>query len=128
MGPGTMVLCQEQVTEMTIQDHTGNRVIVALPPEPDVTEGLETIIAMVRQHADRDVVIDFTNVGVVTSAGLSRLLQLRKTMHDNGHSLVLRNVAPITHGIFSTVGFDELFEFCDRVEAVAGQQETGFAD
>jgi len=113
---------------MGIQDHTGNTAIVDLPPEPDMTEELETVITMVRQHVDRDVVIDFTNVGIATSLSLSRLLQLRKIMHDNGRSLVLRNVAPITRGIFSVVGFDELFEFCDRTEAPAIRQEKSFGD
>lgn len=113
---------------MRIQDDAGNTVIVDLPPEPDMTEELETVIAMVRQQVDRDVAIDFTNVGVVTSSSLSRLLQLRKIMHDNGRRLVLCNVAPMTHGIFSVVGFDELFEFCDRTEVAGRQQKKSLAD
>lgn len=113
---------------MRIQEHTDNTIIIELPPEQDITEELEAVITMVRQHAERDVVIDFTSVGIVTSAGLSRLLQLRKMMRDNGHSLVLRSVAPITQGIFSTVGFDELFEFCDGTEGVTALQEKSVTD
>ncbi len=113
---------------MGIQDHTGNTVIVDLPPEPQMTEDLEAVITMVRQHAARDVVIDFTHAGIVTSLSLSRLLQLRKIMRDNGRSLVLRHVAPITRGIFSTVGFDELFQFCDGTEAATVQQKKISAD
>ena len=114
---------------MGIQDHTGNTVIVDLPPEPDMTEELETVIRMVRQHVDRDVVIDFTNVGIMLSLGLSRLLQLRKITDDNGRSLVLCSVAPVTRGVFSVVGLDGLFEFRDgRVGAAAMQQEKDLAD
>jgi len=123
-----MILCQEQVTEMRIHEHADNTVIIDLPPEPGMTEELETVITMVRQRVDRDVAIDFTNIGIVTSSSLSRLLQLRKMMHDNGRSLVLCNVAPITRGIFSTIGFDELFEFCDRTQVAAVRQEKSVAD
>jgi anti-anti-sigma factor len=99
---------------MKSRDCLRNTVVIDLPPEPEVTEALETAITMARQHPERDMVIDFTRVSVVTSASLSKLLQLRKIVRDTGGSLVLRNMTPLTSGIFTVTGLDELFEFGDR--------------
>jgi len=114
---------------MKVQDHTDNVIIIDLRPEPDMTEELEAVIKTARRRVDQNVIVDFTNVGIMASSSISRLLQLRKIVRGNGRSLVLLNVTPLTRGVFSAVGLDDLFEFRDDpTGAAAIQRKEGLAD
>jgi len=84
-----------------------------LPQEPDMGEELKTVTEIVRDRGDRDVVIDFSSVDIVTSSSLSKLLKLRKLSADCGHQLVFCNVAAATKGILTVTGLDGIFEFAD---------------
>ncbi len=59
------------------------------------------------------LVMDFSDVDIITSSNLSKLLKLRKMMVDCGHRLVFCNVAAATKGIFTITGLDGVFEFVD---------------
>jgi anti-anti-sigma factor len=98
---------------MGIQNWSDNIVVVDLPPEPEIADELRTVTEMVRDRADADVVIDFSEVDIVTSSSLSALLKLRKLLSDCSHRLVFCNVAAATKGVFVTSGIDEIFEFID---------------
>ena len=113
---------------MNVQDHAERAIVVSLPPDPRTTETLETVVETA-QRVNQDVVIDFASVSIMTSSSLSRLLQLRKIVRGNGRSLVLLNVTPLTRGVFSAVGLDDLFEFRDDpTGAAAIQRKEGLAD
>ena len=98
---------------MGIQDWSENIILVDLPQEPSVGEELETVTQMVRDRGDCDVVMDFSNVDILTSSSLSKLLKLRKLLTDCEHRLVFSNVAPATKGIFTVTGLDGIFEIAD---------------
>ena len=98
---------------MGIQNWSENTIIVDLSREPEMKDELEAATEMVRDKGDCDVVIDFTDVDIVTSSSLSRLLKLRKILSDIGHKLVLCNVSAATKGIFMVTGLDGNFEFAD---------------
>ncbi len=111
---------------MGIQNWSEDIILVDLPQEPDMGEELQTVTSIVRDRGDCDVVVDFSNVDIVTSSSLSKLLKLRKLLGDCGHRLVFCSVAAATRGIFSVTGLDGIFEVADdKFMALAGLQMVG---
>ncbi len=111
---------------MGIQDWSEDVLLVDLPQEPEMGDELKTVIAMVRDRGDCDVVIDFSNIDIVTSSSLSKLLKLRKLLGDCGHRLVFCSVAAATKGIFTVTGLDGIFEIADdKFVALASLQMVG---
>ncbi len=107
---------------MGIQNWSETIILVNLASEPQMGEELQTAVDMVRRRC-RDVVIDFSEVDIVTSSSIAKLLKLRKTLADNDHRLVLSGVKAKTRNIFSVTGLDVVFEFVeDQFLALAGLQ------
>jgi anti-anti-sigma factor len=108
---------------MGIQDWSEDIVLVDLPQEPEVGDELQAISEIVRKRGNCNVVMDFSNVDIITSSSLSKLLRLRKLLVDCGHQLVFCNVAAATKGIFMITGLDGVFEFVgDKFIALASLQ------
>ena len=108
---------------MGIQNWSENIILVDLPQEPQIADELKTVIEIVRDRGDCDVVMDFSSVDIVTSSSLSKLLRLRKLLVDCGHHFVFCNVAAATKGVFTITGLDAVFEFVDdKFVALAGLQ------
>jgi anti-anti-sigma factor len=108
---------------MGIQNWSENIVLVDLPQEPEMANELKSVTEIVRDRGDCEVVIDFSNVDIVTSSSLSKLLKLRKMLADCGHRLVFCSVAAATRGIFTVTGLDGIFELADdKFVALAGLQ------
>jgi anti-anti-sigma factor len=98
---------------MGIQNWSEDVILVDLPTEPEMGEELVNVTSMVRDRGDCDVVIDFSEVDIVTSSSLSKMLKLRKLLTDCGHKLLFCGVAPATKGVFTVTGLDGVFEFVD---------------
>ena len=110
---------------MGIQNWSEDVILADLPAEPQMGDELKTVTEMVRDRGDCDVVIDFSNVDIVTSSSLSKFLKLRKLLNDCGHRLIFCNVAAATKGIFTVTGIDSIFEFADdKFVALASLQLT----
>jgi anti-anti-sigma factor len=98
---------------MGIQNWEDDIVLVDLPREPEMGDELKNVTEIVRDRGDCDVVIDFSDIDIVTSSSLSKMLKLRKLLADCGHRLVFSNVAPATKGIFTVTGLEGIFEVVD---------------
>lgn len=98
---------------MGIQNWSENLILVNLAKEPDMGEELQTVVDMVTQSAEQDVVVDFADADIITSSSIAKLLKLRKVVYDNGQKLILSTVQPKTKSIFSVTGLDNVFEFMD---------------
>ena len=111
---------------MGIQDWSEDIILVDLPQEPEMGDELKTVTGTVRDRGDCDVVIDFSNIDIIASSSLSKLLKLRKLLGDCGHRLVFCGVAPATKGIFTVTGLDGIFEMADdKFVALASLQMVG---
>jgi len=88
-------------------------IFAALPPEPEISKELESIMQKTDEGCDCDIAVDFSDVDIVTSSSLSKLLKLRKLLVDRNHRLVCCNLAAATRGIFTLTGLDGVFEFAD---------------
>jgi anti-anti-sigma regulatory factor len=98
---------------MGIQDWSEDTILVDLPQEPEMGDELKTVTEMVRNRGDCYVVIDFSNVDIVTSSSFSKLLKLRKMLTGCGHQLIFSSIAAATKGIFTVIGLDGIFKFDD---------------
>jgi len=113
---------------MGIQNWSDNLVLVNLSREPDMGEELLTVISVVSEKKDLDVVIDFADVDIITSSSVAKLLKLRKVSYDNGRRLIFSSVRPKTKSIFNITGLDNVFEFVDdQFLALASLQMAGTA-
>ncbi len=111
---------------MGIQNWSEDIILVDLPQEPELGDELKTVTEAVRDRGDCEVVIDFSDVDIITSSSLSKLLKLRKLVGDCGHRLVFCSVAPATKGIFTITGLDGIFEMVDdKFVALASLQMVG---
>mgnify|MGYP001320337367 CR=1 FL=1 len=110
---------------MGIQNWSDDIILVDLPGEPQMGDELKAVTEIVRDRGDCDVVMDFSDVDIVTSSSLSKFLKIRKLLADCGHKLVFCNVAAATKGIFTVTGIDGIFEFAeDKFVALASLQLT----
>jgi len=108
---------------MAIQKWSEQIVVVDLPAEPDAGEELNTVLQMVRDKGDCNVVIDFAGVDIITSSSISALLKLQKFLDDAGKKMFFTDVSPATRNIFRVTGIEELFNFIsDKFTALASLQ------
>jgi anti-anti-sigma factor len=111
---------------MSIHSWSEDVILLDLPRELEKHSELQTVIGMVRDRGDCDVVIDFSRVDVVGGACLAGLLEMRRLLNDCGHKLTLCSVAPAIKGVFTIARLDTLFEFAeDRFAALARLQMIG---
>ena len=98
---------------MGIENWSESIVLVSLAPEPQMSEELRTVIEIVKDRGDCDVVIDFAEVEVVTSSTIAKLLTLRKILKDREHRLVLCGLTVQNKGVFLITGLESAFDFVD---------------
>lgn len=87
---------------------------------------LRTINETVRKNPDRDVIVDFSTVHMLTSANLSNLMILHHLLEENGRMLVLCNVSFEIKCEFTVCGLRDVFHFADdKFEAMAALGRSG---
>lgn len=106
---------------MDSQIHAIDPLVIVLSPEPGLTRDLKNAVQALEHSTRCDVLLDFSRVGMVTSASLASLLQLRQRLADECHRLVLCRVSPATQGIFVVTHLDRAFEFCDDRRGVSNR-------
>ena len=73
-----------------------------------------------RQHLGRGiarVVIDFADVIYISSSGLRALLAARRLARSQGGDINLCRLSPRVYEIFDMVGFTQVFNIYDSIEA-----------
>lgn len=83
---------------MSIHRWSEDVILVDLPRELEKQNELQTVIGMVRDRGDCDVVIDFSHVDVVGGVCFAGLWEVRRLLQACGHKLTLCGVAPATRG------------------------------
>ena len=108
---------------MSAQKWSEQVILVELPAEPGVVEELQETERLVREKGDCDVVVDFSEVTILTSNSLAELVRLQTLLAQCRRKLVLCHVDTATKGIFSVTGLDDLFEIVDeKFDALATVQ------
>jgi anti-sigma B factor antagonist len=65
---------------------------------------------------DRSVVVDMSEVGLLSAAGLSVLLDLQDRLTRTGARVVLTNAAACVRRVLDLTGLDEIFAMASTVE------------
>jgi anti-anti-sigma regulatory factor len=99
--------------EMGIQNFSKDVVVIDLPEHPQYGSELEIVNSMLSETVDRDVVIDFAKVQILTSETICGLMILDKLLRGAGHQLVLCNLTPTIKQVFVRTGLVTVFEFAD---------------
>ena len=99
---------------MGIENLPEGIIYVTLPGEPKLGGELDKVCQVVAENGDCNVVVDFSDVDIVTSPNLSNLLKLRKQLENNSKRLICCGVSAMTKGIFTITGLETVFEFVDN--------------
>jgi len=102
---------------LTIEDLTGpkdGQRILRLKG-PLIIANLFDFQAMVRADTSRALIIDFTSVPYVDSAGIGALVGAYVTHQKDGRSLSLVGVSPRIHNALQVTRVEQFFRFFDTV-------------
>lgn len=103
------------------QEEAGNTRILALSGRLDTETSADVELALqdLLAAGERNFLIDMTNIGYVSSAGLRVLLATAKQLEGGKGSLRLCGLNPSVRQVFDVAGFSKLFAlFPDRVAAL----------
>ena len=101
-------------------------VLADLPDEPELARELEEVSELLLDRPDCDVVMDFSNVSILSSHCLMMLLRIRNQLQITGHRLLLSSMVGTTRHILSTTGLADVFKITrDRFHALAAVQANG---
>ncbi len=100
------------------------RTLLAMPiTNETVSTVLPAVCETVAENNIYDVIIDFSNVELLTSSNVSNLILLRQTLKEAGNRLILSSVSLPTKCIFTVTGLNDYFTFVkDRTEALNSLQ------
>jgi len=99
---------------MGIQNLSENILLTILPEQPHLGNEIETINKIISGGCDRDVIIDFYQVKMLTSESVCSLMIVEKLLSGLGHKLILCNVPIEIKQIFTRTGLEPTFEFADN--------------
>lgn len=95
---------------MTIETKTeGNKVVISVDGRLDTNTSadLEKELDKVLTGGRKNLLLDFSKLSYISSAGLRVLLSTQKRANDLMSTLVLRNVNPSVMEVFELTGFSE---------------------
>ncbi len=99
---------------MAIEKWSDQVTIVHLGTDPQFTDDLSSLDSSLRGGLTH-VILDFAGVQFLNSSNLSRLLRLRKVLHDSGHRLILSGISTKAWSTFLVTGLDKVFEYAEAV-------------
>lgn len=96
--------------EINITTTDGN-ILVTLAGRLDTLQAAEceSHLRPVHENADKNIVLDCSELEYISSSGLRIFLSLLKDVRAKGGSLMLRNVNNEIRNIFAITGFQKLF-------------------
>ncbi len=101
---------------MSVQNWSDSIIVADLQNDPQFTDDLESVLSMITENSDQDVVLDFKSVDSLNSSNIAKLLKLRKMIVINGgHQLKLCSVNTHVWGVFLVTGLDKVFDFADEL-------------
>lgn len=81
--------------------------------------GIE-LFALVEQNGFTKILLNFTNVGFLSSAALGKLIMLYKKVAVRNGMLKLCNIAPDIRELFTMMNLDRIFTICtNEADALA---------
>lgn len=100
-------------TEVGIQHFAENVLLVTLPEQPQQDDELEEVSRILSEKVDHDVMVDFSEVELLTSETLCRLMILDRLLRGYGRVLIVYNVSSEIKHVFIRTGLETVFEFAE---------------
>ncbi len=94
-------------------EHLSENVLFVCLQEPQLRYELVTVNEVVSEGCSCDIIIDFSNVELLTSGGISSLIILERLLDSFGHKVILCSVSDKVKQILGRTGVQPLFEFAD---------------
>ena len=85
--------------------------------EPQLKNELVAINDILSSECTCDVIIDFSNVEMLTSEGISSLIILERLLNSFGHKIILCAVSSSNLQVLERTGIQPLFEFASDESA-----------
>ena len=98
---------------MGIENYLEDVLFVSLPKEPHLGTELETLNEIASEGCNRDVIIDFSEVKVLTSESICGLMILDKYLASSGRHLVFFGASEAVKHNFERTGLAAVFQFAD---------------
>ncbi|MBM4019052.1 MAG: STAS domain-containing protein [Planctomycetes bacterium] len=111
---------------MPVQQWNEETLVVQLSNDPELSDDMA-------ETGDRlnaaccDVVLDLSDLTLLTSSGISKLLRLRKRMIDSRRRLILCSPQDKVWSVFLATGLETIFEFTDTVSEALARLQGGRA-
>ena len=107
---------------MSLRHLSDEIILVTAPKEPLLCQKLMQINeVLISGNADSDVIIDFAQVKLITSASLSNLILLHKSLAEKNKRLILCNLAFESKCIIRTAGLHNLFHIVPNIKNAVEQ-------
>lgn len=111
---------------MGIRNSSADVIVITLSEQPQYGNELEEVNGLLCETVDRDVVIDFANVRMLTSETLCGLMILDRLLKGAGRQLVLCNLSSAIEQIFMRTGLVSIFQFADNELAALGHLRSRY--
>ena len=102
---------------MGIRNTSEDILFVTLPCEPHLGSELDEVAEMISEGCDHDVIVDFSDVRMLTSESICALMILDKYLISFGRRLVFCNASAEVKHIFGRTGLESVFTFADDEHA-----------
>jgi len=109
-APRLMITKQHDVTVVELMDQQ-------LLDEGSISRSGEKPYALVAAGAAPRLVLDFAEVGHMSSSALGMLITLHKRVREKDGRLWLCNIRPSIHEVFTITRLNEVFTICDSRQA-----------
>jgi anti-anti-sigma factor len=109
---------------LAIQRWSEDTLVVGLSNDPELSDDVAELQRAL-SGACCDVVLDLSDLDLVTSGGIAALLKTRKRVHETGRRLILCSVRDTVWSALLNTGLDPLFEFAANVSEALARLEGG---
>ena len=109
---------------MSVQQWSEDVLVARLTDDPQLSEDMNEVGDRLR-GGKCDVVLDLSDLRLLTSSGISRLLRLRKHMIESNRTLMLCSLQDRVWGVFLATGLDSIFTFAATVSEALAQIQSG---
>jgi len=108
---------------MGVQQWSEDTLVVRLSDDPELSDDMADVDERLKGVCC-DIVLDLTDLRLLTSSGISKLLRLRKRQADGGHRMILCAPRDKVWGVFLATGLDAVFEFAETVAEALARIQT----
>ena len=98
---------------MAISNLTEQVLLITLPSRPQASSDIEQAAQEITADAPQHVIIDFSQVRIVSSSTVSELLIIENHLHELNRHLILCCLPPRVQKLLESVGLQGFFQVAD---------------